>query len=26
VRYGLGCLATALRFRLARWGVVRPIA
>ena len=26
VRYGFGCLATALRFRLARWGVVRPIA
>src|SRR6266545_2640076 len=25
VRYGLGCLATAMRFRLARWGVVRPI-
>jgi glycosyltransferase involved in cell wall biosynthesis len=25
VRYGLGCLATAVRFRLARWGVVRPI-
>lgn len=25
VRYGLGCLATALRFRLARWGLVRPI-
>jgi hypothetical protein len=26
VRYGLGCLATALRFRLASWGLVRPIA
>src|SRR5216684_2454164 len=26
VSYGLGCLATALRFRLARWGLVRPIA
>src|SRR6059058_1507932 len=26
VRYGLGCLATALRFRLARWGLARPIA
>jgi len=26
VRYGLGCLATALRFRLARWGFLRPIA
>jgi glycosyltransferase involved in cell wall biosynthesis len=25
VRYGLGCLATAFRFRLARWGLVRPI-
>src|SRR4029453_5314861 len=25
VRYGLGCLATGFRFRLARWGVVRPI-
>jgi glycosyltransferase involved in cell wall biosynthesis len=25
VRYGLGCLATALRFRLAQWGLVRPI-
>ena len=25
VRYGLGCLATALRFRLARWGLVAPI-
>jgi glycosyltransferase involved in cell wall biosynthesis len=26
VRYGFGCLATASRFRLARWGLVRPIA
>jgi len=26
VRYGLGCLATAFRFRLACWGLVRPIA
>ena len=26
VRYGLGCLATAIRFRLAGWGLVRPIA
>jgi len=25
VRYGLGCLATALRFRLERWGFGRPI-
>ena len=25
VRYGLGCLATAVRFRLARWGLVQPI-
>ncbi len=25
VRYGLGCLATALRFRLARWGLAQPI-
>lgn len=25
VRYGLGCLATAFRFRFARWGLVRPI-
>ena len=24
VRYGLGCLATALRFRLARWGFISP--
>jgi glycosyltransferase involved in cell wall biosynthesis len=26
VRYGLGCLATAFRFRLARWGLIRPMA
>jgi glycosyltransferase involved in cell wall biosynthesis len=26
VCYGFGCLATAARFRLARWGLVRPIA
>jgi hypothetical protein len=26
VRYGLGCLSTALRFCLAPWGLVRPIA
>ena len=26
VRYGLGCLFTALRFRFARWGLARPIA
>src|SRR5213080_4135571 len=26
VRYGLGCLGTALRFRFARWGLARPIA
>ena len=26
VRYGLGCLFTALRFRFARWGLLRPIA
>jgi glycosyltransferase involved in cell wall biosynthesis len=26
MRYGLGCLATAFRFRLASWGLVRPIA
>lgn len=26
VRYGFGCLMTALRFRLARWGLVRPLA
>jgi len=26
VHYGLGCLATAARFRLARWGLVRPLA
>jgi len=25
VRYGLGCLATGLRFRLARWGLAKPI-
>ena len=25
VRYGFGCLATALRFRLARWGLARPL-
>src|ERR1051325_4952307 len=25
VRYGLGCLATGLRFRLARWGLARPL-
>jgi hypothetical protein len=25
VRYGFGCLATALRFRLARWGLVQPL-
>jgi glycosyltransferase involved in cell wall biosynthesis len=25
VRYGLGCLATGLRFRFARWGLARPI-
>jgi glycosyltransferase involved in cell wall biosynthesis len=25
VRYGLGCLATALRFRLARWGLASPL-
>jgi glycosyltransferase involved in cell wall biosynthesis len=25
VRYGLGCLSTAVRFRLARWGLVRPL-
>jgi glycosyltransferase involved in cell wall biosynthesis len=25
VRYGLGCLATAFRFRRARWGLLRPI-
>jgi len=25
VRYGLGCMATAVRFRLARWGLVAPI-
>jgi glycosyltransferase involved in cell wall biosynthesis len=26
VRYGFGCLATALRFRLARWGLASPVA
>jgi glycosyltransferase involved in cell wall biosynthesis len=26
VRYGLGCLATAARFRFARWGLDRPLA
>ena len=25
VRYGFGCVATALRFRLARWGVASPL-
>jgi hypothetical protein len=25
VGYGLGCLATAVRFRLMRWGLVRPV-
>src|SRR5881396_2697425 len=25
VRYGLGCLATAIRFRLARWGLAQPL-
>src|SRR4029078_5230297 len=25
VRYGLGCLPTAIRFRLARWKVASPI-
>src|SRR5260370_11837562 len=25
VRYGLGCLGTALRFRFARWGLAPPI-
>ena len=25
VRYGLGCLATAVRFRFARWGLAQPI-
>ena len=24
VRYGLGCLATAVRFRLMRWGLLQP--
>src|SRR5437763_15347891 len=26
VRYGVGCLFTALRFRFALWGLARPIA
>lgn len=26
VRYGFGCVATALRFRLARWGLAAPLA
>lgn len=26
VRYGLGCMATAIRFRLARAGLARPLA
>ena len=25
VRYGFGCLATAVRFRLARWGLASPL-
>jgi glycosyltransferase involved in cell wall biosynthesis len=25
VRYGLGCMETGLRFRLARWGLARPL-
>jgi len=25
VRYGIGCLATALRFRLAHWKLMEPI-
>jgi glycosyltransferase involved in cell wall biosynthesis len=25
VRYGLGCVATAVRFRLARWGLASPL-
>src|SRR5881398_4259830 len=25
VRYGLGCMSTGLRFRLARWGLAKPI-
>jgi glycosyltransferase involved in cell wall biosynthesis len=25
VRYGFGCLATALQFRLARWGLTSPL-
>jgi hypothetical protein len=24
VRYGFGCLATGIRFRLARWGLAQP--
>ncbi|GMV99801.1 MAG: dolichol-phosphate mannosyltransferase [Candidatus Hydrogenedentota bacterium] len=24
VKYGLGCLSTALQFRLAKWGLLRP--
>jgi glycosyltransferase involved in cell wall biosynthesis len=26
VRYGFGCLATGLRYRLARWGLFSPLA
>ena len=25
VRYGIGCLATGVRFRLARWGLMAPL-
>jgi hypothetical protein len=25
VRYGLGCMATAFRYRLARWGLIAPL-
>ena len=25
VRYGLGCVGTAVRFRLARWGLAAPL-
>ncbi|MFL6529791.1 MAG: glycosyltransferase family 2 protein [Chthoniobacterales bacterium] len=25
VRYGLGCIAVALRYRLAKWGLARPL-
>jgi hypothetical protein len=25
VRYGIGCLVTAARFRLARWGLAQPV-